>query len=402
MSARPEAKPYSGKFQYLDETGRVLMEGPCRLTMGPENCTVTPASGAPIAFDLGDVDSLAPGDCQLDLKLYTGRVVRLRQFGGTFTPMSADLAAAWRERTVRCLLLEDLEEVLRVNGTAAINGAAPGKAEIRLYRSNVAVLPAEGAAFQWRLAEVDSISFDPEAYAVTLESAGARLAIGRLAAKTDDFVNSLRRAFDALRARSAEVLGGLFPFLDPERLQRLVTMMPEGRSVRLAALTDVHPKIPATLVAHAVDEDLKPYFDELLSRAVADELMAGFKFVREEEEEGGEEGLFLWFFFPMRGKKIVAWEAATGSGRATYFFRAAPPVEAAVAQITRGLALVNFRREPVYLSDEALERQPKYRRYLIGCRKLPELRVLRAAMMGRAIHTSPEEWKAQVDKAVTG
>ena len=397
MSARPEAKPYSGKFQYLDETGRVLMEGPCRLTAGPENCTVTPASGAPIAFDLGDVDSLAPGDHQLDLKLYTGRVMRLRQFGGTFTPMSADLAAAWRERTVRCLLLEDLEEVLRVNGTVAVNGGAPAKAEIRLYRSNVAVLPAEGAAFQWRLAEVDSISFDREAYAVTLEAAGARLSIGRLAAKTDDFVNSLRRAFDALRARSAEVLGGLFPFLDPERLERVVTIMPEGRSVRLAALADVHPKIPETLVAHAVDEDLKPYFDELRSRAAADELMAGFKFAREEEEEGGEEGLFLWFFFPMRAKKIVAWEAVTGSGRATYFFRAAPPVEAAVAQITRGLALVNFRREPVYLSDEALERQPKFRRYLIGCRKLPELRVLRAAMIGRAIHTSPEEWKAQVD-----
>ena len=392
MSASPE-----GKFQYLDETGRVLMEGPCRLTAGPENCTVTPASGAPVAFDLGDVDSLAPGDCQLDLKLYTGRVVRLRQFGGTFTPMSQGLAAAWRERTVQCLLLEDLEEVLRVNGTVALNGGAPGKAEIRLYRSNVAVLPAEGAAFQWRLAELDSISFDREAYAVTLESGGARLTIGRLAAKTDDFVDSLRRAFDALRARSAEVLGGLFPFLDPERLQRAVTMMAEGRSVRLAALADVHPRIPEALVARAVDEDLKPYFDELRSRAAADDLMAGFKFVREDEEEGG---LFLWFFFPVRGKKVVAWEAATGSGRATYFFRAAPPVEAAVAQITRGLALVNFRREPVYLSDEALAGQPKFRRYLIGCRKLPELRALRAAMMGRAIHTSPEEWKGQVDSVV--
>ena len=48
MSARAEAKPYAGKFQYFDETGRVLMEGPCRLTAGPESCTVTPASGAPV------------------------------------------------------------------------------------------------------------------------------------------------------------------------------------------------------------------------------------------------------------------------------------------------------------------------------------------------------------------
>lgn len=407
MSAKPEPKPYSGKFQYLDEGGRVLAEGPCRLTAGPENCTVTPASGAPVAFDLGDVDSLAPGDCQLDLKLYTGRVVRLRQFGGTFTPMSLELAAAWRDRTVRCLLLEDLEEVLRANGTAALDGGAPAKAEIRLYGSNLAVLPVQGAAFQWRLAEVDAVSFDREAYAVTLQAGAARLTIGRLAARTGDFVGSLDRTLAALRARSAELLGGLFPFLDPDRLRRLAVLMPEGRSVRLAALADLHPKIPEALVARAVDEDLKPYFDALRSRAAADGLMAGFKFVRkevpeesEEEANENEQDFFAWFFFPLRGKNVAAWEATTGSGRATYFFRAAPPVEAAVGRITRGLGLVNFRREPVYLSDEALARQPKFRRYLIGCRKLAELRALRAAMLGRALHTSPEEWQLQVDRVV--
>lgn len=396
MSAKPEAKPYSGKFQYLDENGRVLAEGACRLTAGPENCTVAPSAGTAISFDLGDVDALAPAEHQLDLQLYTGRVVRLRQFGGTFTPMSTDVAAAWRDRTVRCLLLEDLEEVLRVNGTAALDGGAPGKAEIRLYKSNLAVLPAAGAAFQWRLADVDCVSFDREAYAVTLASGASRLTIGRLAARTDDFVNGLRRAVDALRARSTELLGELFPFVDPDRLQRLAALMPEGRSVKLAALADVHPKIPETLMARGVDEDLQPYFDELRSRSEADSLMAGFKFVREEDGEG-EQDYFVWFFFPIRGKQAAAWEAATGSGRATYFFRTAPPAEAAVQRITRGLALINFRREPVYLSDDALARQPGFRRYLIGCRKLPELRELRAAMMGRAIHTSPEEWKAQVD-----
>ena len=40
---------------------------------------------------------------------------------------------------------------------------------------------------------------------------------------------------------------------------------------------------------------------------------------------------------------------------------------------TRGLALVNFRREPVYLPDESLEQEPRFRRYAIGCRKLADL-----------------------------
>ena len=70
-------------------------------------------------------------------------------------------------------------------------------------------------------------------------------------------------------------------------------------------------------------------------------------------------------------------------------------VEAAVTHPTRGLALVNFRREPVYLADDLLERQPRYHRYAIGCRKFPDSRGLRAALLGRAIHSSIETWTAQ-------
>jgi len=103
----------------------------------------------------------------------------------------------------------------------------------------------------------------------------------------------------------------------------------------------------------------------------------------------------------MTGKNVAAWESTRGSGRATYFFRAAPPHEAAIANLTRGLALVNFRREPVYLSDESLEQQPRFHRYVIGARKLPDLRNLRAAFLGRAVHSSLEAWGAQIG-AVAG
>ena len=161
-------------------------------------------------------------------------------------------------------------------------------------------------------------------------------------------------------------------------------------------------------MGRAVDPRLKPCFDELRSRAVADSLMTGFKFVREDEEPAEEPGaeepaegeekspLFFWFFFPMTGKNVAAWESTTGSGRATYFFRAAPPQEAAIASLTRGLALVNFRREPVYLPHDSLEEQPRFHRYAIGARKLPDLRNLRAAFLGRAIHSTLEAWGAQV------
>ena len=396
---------YSGKFQYLDESGVALSQGPCQLSFDAETCTVTPASGTAIAFDLGDVDVATPGEWDFQLKLFTGKRIGLGQFGPAFGRMSEELLAAWRDRTVRCLLLEDLEEIARYTGTAA-----GGAAEIRLYGSNLAVLPLAAPPLQWRLAEVDSVEFDEATYTIRLTAAGESLAIGKLAKKTDEFRQNLQSALNALHTRSAEALHNTFPFLNPDQLQRLLAVMPEGRSVKLPTLEAIHPKLPEALVAGAVDAPLRPYFDALRARSAADSMMTGFKFIRPDEEKDEQtasaEGepdqtnrppLFFWFFFPMASGGLVAWEATTGGGRATYFFRVAEPVEPAIARLTRGLALVNFRREPVYLPDDSLERQQRFHRYAIGCRKLPDLRSLRAAFAGRAIHTTLEAWQAQVD-----
>jgi len=400
---------YSGKFQYLDEAGAVLQQAPCQVSFDQETCTITPSSGLPLSFDLGDVDRVAPAEWELELTLHTGRRIQLRQFGPAFGRITEELIAAWRDRTVRCLLLEDLEEVARFNGSVA---GMP--AEIRIYGSNLAVLPLGGTAFQWRLAEIDSIAFEEATYQISLQRGAERMLIGKLAKKTDEFLATLRETHEKLRRQAAEALHQTFPFLTPDQLQRLITLMPEGRSVSLPALATVHPRLPDALIARAVDESLKPYFDSLRARASAGSLMTGFKFVRPDEAKSGGAGdspgdlpaqsaddqaqpFFFWFFLPLAGKNVVAWEATVGSGRATYFFRAAPPVEEAISRLTRGLALVNFRREPVYLPDDSLEQQPRFHRYAIGCRKLPELRALRQAYLGRAIHSSLEEWEQQVN-----
>jgi hypothetical protein len=385
---------YSGKFQYGDASGA------CQFRFDKETAVLTPSSGTPIAFDLGDVERAVKHDWDCELTLHPGRSLQLRQFGAAFTTMVEEFLAAWRDRTVRCLLLEDLEEIARYTATAGLD-ALPAPAEIRLYKSNFAVLPADGLPIQWRLAEVDSVSFDESSYTITLESAGQKLAIARLAKKTDEFRGNLDGAIAELRTHAAEALHATFPFLDPDQLQQLQRAMPEGRSVTLSALQAIHPKLTDALISQAVDGPLRPYFDALRTRSTGDGVMTGFKFIRPDEQDKDEKDqppLFFWFFFPLPGNR-VAWEATTGLGRATYFFDAAPPVDQAIAHLTRGLSLVNFRREPIYLPDDALEQQQQYHRYAIGCRKLPDLRTLRASFRGRAIHTSLEAWTAQVDAA---
>jgi hypothetical protein len=371
-------------------------------------------------------------------------------------------------------LLEDLEEIARFDGNfeLAVSGAPPrsGPAEFRLFKSNLAVLPAAAQGFQWRLADVDAVSFDHATYEVTLQAGADVLKAGKLGKRTEEFTSKVKDAINALATQSAQALHAAFPFLNPDQLQTAATILREGRSAPVTKLAAINSKLPAALAANAVDKDLKPYYDDLLARTAKDSLYAGFKLIRADDgtssQNGGGESpeqenatgaapaasaasasavgqedaapdadagapeTLYWFFFPLAAQagsaelanpaqlanatqlaNVVAWEASSRSGRATYFFRLLDPSQAgqlrdparsaaaldgAVRRLNRVLGMLNFRRRPIYLSDDELERDPKFHRYAIAARRIPELREVRAAFLGRAMHSFHDAWQTQV------
>jgi hypothetical protein len=438
---------FTGKFQQLTSNGSITQEGVCRVQFDSQTFTMVPDFRAPIVCDLGDLDAVVAADYEIRLPLYNGSVVLLRQFGKAYETLCHDLLETYRKRTLQCLLLEDLKEIARFDGNfeLAVAATAPrsGVAEFRLFKSNLAVLPVASQGFQWRLDDVDSVTFDPETYQVTLRAGQDVLKAGKLAKRTEEFAASTNDAISVLAAQSAQALHSAFPFLAPDQLQKTAALLREGHSASVARLTAIHPKFATGLAANAVDHDLKPYYDYLLARTAKDSLFAGFKLIRQEDsgegetedvgaapfagsdrgatdmDSGGPETLY-WFYFPIADKNglanLVAWEASSKGGRATYFFRLVDPaheaeladparssatLEAALRSLDRVLAMLNFRRRPIYLSDDELERDPKFHRYAIAARRIPELREVRAAFVGRAVHSSLEAWQNQV-KAILG
>ena len=448
---------FSGQFEVQNPAGSTDQRGACQITFDDETFTLTPSSGPPLAIDLGDIDIFTPGEFDLALKLYAGQRLLLRQFGRTFQNLAHDLLEAYRKRVVECLLLEDLEEVSRFEGHAQLESkAAPARsfsspAEIRLCRSNLALLPTQATGVQWRLAEIDSVTFDEQIYAVTLRSGPDTITLTRLAKRTREFHERLETGMTAIREKAAQVIHRLLPFLTPAEFQKAATLLREGQPASFGELNGVNAKIERALCAKIVDAQLKPYCDALGGLGPAGSAYTGFKFIREEEGESpaaeessgatsetsevvpdaaapapenkvadeNQEPVLHWYFFPLSPRaggppKLVAWEAASRGGRATYFFRVASPeqsglaadrtesLDAAIAQLNRALVLLNFRREPIYLSDEKLETDSRYRRYAIACRKLSDLRRLRSNFVGRAIHTSLDAWRKQVDTLLAG
>ena len=440
---------FSGKFQYLNAGGSVQQQGACRVQFDDETFTLTPESGAPMVFDLGDLNAVVAADWELGLPLYTGSSIVLRQFGKSFETLSHDLLESYRKRAIQCLLLEDLEELQRFPAnfelTQAGSASRSGPAELRLFKSNLAVLPSSSQSFQWRLSDVDTVNFDSDNYEVVLQAGEDRLKITKLAKRTEEFVANLREAMGALAAQSAEALHAIFPFLNPDQLQATAGLLREGQSASVAKLAAINPKISTALAANAVDKALKPFYDDLLAQTASGALYAGFKMIRPEDKEQDSDDqsqdtassdsddagsnapdadedspeVLYWFFFPIAGKSggnepgnVVAWEASSRGGRATYFFRLLDPakaaelkdpakapavLEAGIRRLNRVLGMLNFRRRPIYLSDDDLDMNPKYHRYAIAARQIPELREVRASFLGRAIHSSHEAWQKQVE-----
>jgi len=440
-----------GRFQYLAQDGAVVQEGACRIHFDAQTLTLTPQTGAALAFDLGDLDSVTAADYEVRLPLYTGRSIVLRQLGKAYDNLAHDLTEAYRNRAVQCLLLEDMQEVARFSASFELAGSVSesGPAELRLCQSNLAVLPSAAQSFQWRLADIDDMRLDSAGYEVVLQCGDDRLKVTRLAKRTEEFADKLRDAMNALATKTAQALHTMLPFLDPDQLQCSAGLLREGRSAALAKLAAIHKQIPAALAAKAVDRNLKPYYDQLVARSTSGLGYFGFKLIRAEDnatapEDGDGAGpeqnsgdtaagldgddapddatgpqTLYWFLLPLAAKaggsvpaNVVAWEASSLTGRATYFFRLVEPaqgaqladparaavvVDASIRRLNRVLAMLNFRRRPIYLSDDELALDPRFHRYAIAARRMPEVREVRASFLGRALHSSPEAWQAQVD-----
>ncbi len=452
---------FTGRFRYLDTGGAKTREGECRLSIEKESLRLVPSSGPPLAFDLGDIDSFLPGDYELTLRLYTGNTIVLTHFAKAFQNLAHDLLEAYRSRLVQCLMVMDLEEVERFDGWAQLDSKESGfsgRSEVRLYRSNFAILPEAATGFSWRYADIDSVDFDEATYTLGVRSGADRLILTRFAKRSRELAQRLQDGVTAISDVGARVLHSTFPFLTPDQFQEAALIYREGRAVPISGLNRINPRMESALLDRAVDASLKKYLDILKGLSVDNEYFCGFELIRKEssiDEEGTEEAgteeapeaggaapdesadlagaaggeeegepILHWFFFPMKSAgdpsvvgNVVAWEATSRSGRATYFFRLVPPgqagvlekkpesreaVAAAVRGLNRAIVTLNFRREPIYLPDESLQTKERFRRYAIACRKIPVLRQLRASFLGRALHTSPEAWEKQVHTILAG
>jgi hypothetical protein len=206
----------------------------------------------------------------------------------------------------------------------------------------------------------------------------------------------------------------LMPSADLPSIRKLATLMKEGRAARRSDIEAVGPGLWTQLELQLSGSDGADEYKFLKSRGQAQDICIGVK-----RGLKADEGNYLWFMAPVydtdtsKPGNAVIMEAisAEGESRATYAFRmvsrADYPKYKSLAElqeqmgefiktINHALVTVNFRREPIYLTDEMLAR-PQFEKYRYSIARIPELRTLRSLYIGRVIHSSPEQWQADVN-----
>ena len=419
-------QPFRGRFR-LSETGaaRSQQEQECTIELNDDGLTVTPPAGAALPVAFAEISTWEAQDYVIGFDLAEGRQLEIFYLAKRYEELCSAFREMRRDHFLKALLFEERGDgaieagVVRrcgVQGEVELEG--PG--HVRLQRTSVVVIPDQARPFLVPYGEVESIDFDPEAYVLRLgQGVYGTLELARFGKRTDALRRGLQERVDALSARTARTLALVAPDLSPSVLRQVGGVMRDGVAASREELERAAPGFWAALWQVGFLPARRPFVEALAVRADA-QLVAIKETAPETEESAPTEEHApatkadvedlkaepeiptLWttrqlLYFFVVGNAVVL-EVPTQEDSATYVYASGGKPERRVRELCRSLSMVQFRREPVFL-DEAALNSPKGLRYREAMRTLEDLRQVRAAFAGRAIHSSLAAWERDLSTA---
>lgn len=421
---------FDADYALSGEDGAEAAGGQARAQLDEEALSVLPRSGEALQIPLRHISRITRPGYSIELSLTSREKLTLSKLGRGLEDLFRETSRLRNEMLLRDMLMH--ETVVKAGATAdcvcrdAAGGIREeGPCEARLYETALVVITEGGALHRLPYSDIARVREEP--YGVSLEAeSGESFTFSRMGRELDPWKRALGEATNALTVKVQSWVQELMPAADPATVRKIARLMKEGRAARRldieAASPDLWPRLEKKLAAMGLGEA----YAFLRPLAREERMCIGLK----RGLLGDLTGEYLWFLAPFYGTdpkqpgNAIAMEAAAssggegqdreggpaGPGMATYVFRMAAPADyaalktgveldaladRAIARINHCLAAINFRREPVYLTDEQM-REPRYARYQFAVQRIPQLRELRSLFIGRVVHSSPEQWQQGV------
>lgn len=396
-----------GSYSLVDGTGAELGKGEVKVILAGDALELRPRSGQYRLLPLRDIVTMANASFQVDILMRDGRRLRLSALGRRYEDLVRELHRSRNELIMRDLLMNEKLRKPGVKAELRPFRGAEGPCEIRLYETAMILMPLRHGLMRIRYSDIDGIESRDHVLRIALSS-GELIALTMLGREMEPLWSAISNAMAEMSGETQDVIRSAYPQADGRTLEAAAALLREGRAAGRWEIEEVSEELWKGLEGEIKARGLALEHSHLMSRGRKDMVRIGMK-----RSLAGD--VYIWFAVPILGPKgnAVAIEATSsdGSGRATYFFRIAPRssypsmddetleamAEGCMDMITAGLREINFRRQPIYLTEEQLCAEP-WSRYRFSALLIPELRELRSRFIGRVSHTGEEEWKAKVEE----
>jgi hypothetical protein len=407
------------RYSVADMSGKVKSMDDATAVLGQEDLAIRPLSSPPYHFSLRDMSSIDEGEFRISVQLRSGDSLMLFNIGRGFEDFARELFRSANELELRDLLMDEKLLKQGVKCDYALTNAGLkrelGKCEARLYQTAMVIMPEHGGLYRARFVDVVSTEVKDYRLSVLMEN-GDILEFAKLGRELDPLRKGILENAADLSEQVQRMIKDAYPGADAGGVVAAARLMKEGRPAGKRELEGACPGLWQGLEGKVASSGISQEYAHLAELARKDGVRIGMKrALHAENVEKAEDYVFvlapIYSDDVSKGGNALAFEASSGEdeGRATYFFRIWSRVDYPkgtleemdrgagdfVTSLASGLNAINFRREPVYLSEEKLF-APEYVRYRYAIIRIPQLRLLREHFIGRVMHTSPEQWKEDV------
>jgi hypothetical protein len=408
------------RFSLADLLGKVVSMGDATATLGADSLILTPVSGGPLNLSLRDFSSIEEGEYRISIQLRPSGSLLLFNAGFKYEDLVRSLFRAVNELELKDLLMDErlLKQGVAADGTYVTSTRRSlGRCEVRLYETAIVVMPERIGLLRLKFRDVLGTDVEDLRLHVKLES-GETLELEKLGRELDPLRKMLSDSVSDLSAKAQAMVKDAHPSADLASVLRASHLLKDGKTAKRQdleqACTGLWTALEKKLSGYGIGEE----YAFLKGISNPDLVRIGIKRPLHAEEAQD----YVFFLAPIfstddkKGGNALAFEASSGEdeGRATYFFRIwsrrdYPLSDAKVMELqadhftqelAEGLNAINFRREPIYLTEEALN-APERSRYRYAIMRLPQLRLLRERFIGKVMHSSPEQWREDVASLLT-
>jgi hypothetical protein len=264
-------------------------------------------------------------------------------------------------------------------------------AALRICETALVVLPDTHNLVRIPYCMIADTDIQPYRFSVT-DRLGRVYMLSKMGFSTDAFLHAYQERISELIRQTREMLAEIAPADD-----RLAAFMMEGLIQPLSDIGALSEGFAAALDKRIAASEIANEYQYL--RSISNNIALGVK----RGLMGELTGESILILTPVFDRNVFIMESLGDTSAATYVFRLTEsgPFNSAqwhrfLLEFNDSMLSVNFRREPILLSEEALG-EAQYETYKNALRRVPALIKLRSLFVGRAVHSGVDAWKKKLE-----